>query len=60
MVIDYKDELSKLMIRSDLTEEELSKKFKLMEWFENEYIKVCEEEYEELLHIAINILNKMR
>lgn len=47
MIIDYKDELSKLMIRSDLTEEELSKKFKLMEWFENEYIKVCEEEYEE-------------
>lgn len=47
MVIDYKDELSKLMIRNDLTEEELSKKFKLMEWFENECIENCEGEYEE-------------
>lgn len=47
MVIDYKDELNKLINRSDLTEEEIEKRYKLMEWYRNEYIKGCEEEYEE-------------
>lgn len=44
MVIDYKNELHKLMNRNDLTEEEIEKRYKLMEWYKNEYIKDCEDE----------------
>lgn len=44
MVIDYKDELNKLINRNDLTEEGIVNGYKLMEWYRNEYIKDCEDE----------------